>query len=56
MTLCDLYRAGTNAPPRRPVRRVALAVLGIGVLFFVASRKLFVAWLTPGLPPPGPFG
>lgn len=56
MSLCALHRAGSNAPLRRPVRRAALAMLGIGVLFFVASRKLFVAWLVPGVPPPGPFG
>ncbi len=56
--------------PRRPRKRrtglllwgLVTVATGLGVLWYskkhpgVGAKALFVAWLLPGMPPPGPLG
>lgn len=34
----------------------AIAIWGSGLYFLLFKPKLFLLWLIPGVPPPGPFG
>lgn len=33
-----------------------VAIWGSGLYFLLFKPKLFLLWLIPGVPPPGPFG
>lgn len=40
--------------PRRPGALLPILLLGVGIVML--EPRLLPAWLTPGVPPPGPFG
>lgn len=35
---------------------IKVAIWGSGLYFLLFKPKLFLLWLIPGVPPPGPFG
>lgn len=42
--------------PRPDIETIALW-LAIGALVYrIGGKEFFIAWLIPGVPPPGPFG
>lgn len=52
--------AEVPAPPPKPTASRKRSLLGpmllLGTALYLLDRRAFLWWLTPGLPPPGPFG